>query len=171
MAATYELIEAITVGSGGASSIQFSSIPSTYTDLILKVSARSNTSRASNGFLFDIRPNNSSANMLRRSEYGEGSGTPQSSSGSDGYNMALNPSDYTAGVFSSTDIYIPNYAGSAAKSFSTDTVSENNASAALTLMGNMAWSQTSALSSLTLTPLAGSFVENSTAYLYGVKNA
>ena len=159
------------VGSGGATDITFSSIPSTYTDLVLKISVRSNTARASNGFLFDIRPNGSSANMTRRSVYGEGTGTPQSSSGSDGYNMALNPSDYTASVFSSTDIYIPNYAGATNKAISTDTVSENNATAVLTLLGSLLWSNTSAITSITLTPLAGSFVQYSTAYLYGVSNA
>lgn len=159
------------VGAGGAATISFSSIPSTYTDLVLKVSVRSNTSRASNGFLFDIRPNGSSTNMTRRSVYGEGTGTPQSSSGSDGYNMALNPSDYTSSVFSSTDIYIPNYLSSTNKSILTDTVSENNATAVLTLLGSLLWSNSSAITSITLTPLAGNFAEYSTAYLYGISNA
>jgi hypothetical protein len=109
--------------------------------------------------------------MTRLSVYGEGTGTPQSSSGSDGYNMALNPSDYTSSVFSSTDIYIPNYLSSTNKSISTDTVSENNATAVLTLLGSLLWSNSSAITSITLTPLAGSFVEHSTAYLYGVSNA
>ena len=41
MATTYTLISSVTVGSGGAASIEFTSIPSTYTDLVLKLSARS----------------------------------------------------------------------------------------------------------------------------------
>jgi len=40
MANTYTLIASSTVGSGGASSIDFTSIPSTYTDLVVKLSAR-----------------------------------------------------------------------------------------------------------------------------------
>ena len=37
MANTYVLISSSTVGSGGAASIDFSSIPATYTDLVLKL--------------------------------------------------------------------------------------------------------------------------------------
>ena len=36
MATTYTLISSVTVGSGGAANIEFTSIPSTYTDLLLK---------------------------------------------------------------------------------------------------------------------------------------
>ena len=43
MANTYTLIASNTVGSGGAASISFSSIPSTYTDLLVKISTRDNT--------------------------------------------------------------------------------------------------------------------------------
>ena len=40
MATTYTLISSVTVGSGGAASIEFTSIPADYTDLLLKVSMR-----------------------------------------------------------------------------------------------------------------------------------
>jgi hypothetical protein len=168
MAANYVLLEKITVGAAGASSVTFSGIPQTgYTDLVVKVTGRSTASRAGGGFLFDIRPNGSSANMTRKSVYGDGS-TATSGTGSDGQNMALDPSDYTSNTFSSTDIYIPNYTSSAYKSFSTDTVNENNATEVLTLLGAMLWSNTAAITSLQFTPLAGSFVQYSTFYLYGV---
>jgi hypothetical protein len=36
MAGTHKLIGSVTVGSGGSSSIEFTSIPATYADLILK---------------------------------------------------------------------------------------------------------------------------------------
>jgi hypothetical protein len=36
MATTYEIIASVTVGSGGAANIEFTSIPATYTDLVLK---------------------------------------------------------------------------------------------------------------------------------------
>ena len=44
MATTYKAISTVTVGSGGAASITFSSIPATYTDLVLKISGRHDTS-------------------------------------------------------------------------------------------------------------------------------
>ena len=40
MAVTHNLISTITVGSGGAASIDFTSIPQTYTDLLVKISLR-----------------------------------------------------------------------------------------------------------------------------------
>jgi hypothetical protein len=44
MATTYEAIATVEVGSGGAADIEFTSIPGTYTDLVVKVSARSTSS-------------------------------------------------------------------------------------------------------------------------------
>jgi hypothetical protein len=38
MATTYEAIATVEVGSGGAADIEFTSIPATYTDLVVKVS-------------------------------------------------------------------------------------------------------------------------------------
>jgi hypothetical protein len=35
MATTYEIIASVTVGSGGAADIEFTSIPATYTDLVV----------------------------------------------------------------------------------------------------------------------------------------
>jgi hypothetical protein len=35
MATTYEIISSVTVGSGGAADIEFTSIPATYTDLVI----------------------------------------------------------------------------------------------------------------------------------------
>ena len=66
MANTYTLISSVTVGSGGASSIEFTSIPSTYTDLLLNFSGRSNTNQASGGFACKIEFNGSSSNLSAR---------------------------------------------------------------------------------------------------------
>ena len=43
-AGDFESIATVTVGSGGAATMAFSSIPGTYTDLLVKVSARTNQS-------------------------------------------------------------------------------------------------------------------------------
>jgi hypothetical protein len=52
--ATYTLINSVTVGSGGAASMEFTSIPSTYTDLVVKISGRSdNTGSFANYLRFN----------------------------------------------------------------------------------------------------------------------
>ena len=44
MPVTYKPIATVTVGAGGAASIDFTSIPGTYTDLLVLISARSTRS-------------------------------------------------------------------------------------------------------------------------------
>jgi hypothetical protein len=167
MANTYTFIASSTVGSGGAASMTFSSIPATYTDLVVKMSARSNRA-AEIDDLFIIKPNNSSSNLTYRFVRGSGSTATSGTSG----NMYIPGSNATASTFSNNEIYIPNYAGSTNKSMSVDTTAENNATDAY--MGLMAvlWSDTTAISSVVLAPVYGTaFVQYSTATLYGIKSS
>ena len=55
--ATYTLISSVTVGAGGASSIDFTSIPSTYTDLLVKISARSTLNELNGGHAVGLKIN------------------------------------------------------------------------------------------------------------------
>jgi hypothetical protein len=52
-----------------------------------------------------------------------------------------------------------------------DGVSENNGTGALDFFTANLWSDTAAITSITLTAASGSFVQHSSFYLYGVKNA
>jgi hypothetical protein len=54
---------------------------------------------------------------------------------------------------------------------STDGASENNATDGRVAFNASLWSNTAAITSITLTPQAGSLMQYSTAYLYGVSNA
>jgi len=183
MANTYTLIGSpIVVGSGGASSISFTSIPNTYTDLVVKMSLRVDATTY-NEYGFTIAFNGSSANysfiMLR----GDGSGTPGSYNYSTyGYNMIgyipSSKSTSTANTFTNTEFYIPNYAGSNKKSLSIDTVEEQNQTTDYININAGLWSDTSgaggttpAITSLTFTPLSSNFVQYSTFYLYGISNS
>ena len=163
---TFVKIASVTVGSGGASSIDFTSIPSTYTDLVLKVSTRTNRAAATDGL--EIRLNGATTNHSGRRLTGDGTTAASSVSvygNTDGNNA-------TASTFGNAEIYIPNYAGSNYKSFSMDTVSENNATAnGMTLNANL-WSQTTAVSSITIVMSDGTaFNQYSTAVLYGIKSS
>lgn len=165
---TFELIASSTVGAGGASSIDFTSIPSTYTDLVLVSSLRSAGTSTTAALL---RFNGSSTNGSERDLNGNGSTT---SSGTDtnmyaGYAVV---SSYTASTFASNYLYIPNYAGSTNKSSSLDWVMENNATATNMSISANLWSNTAAINQITLVANGtNNFAQYSTAYLYGVKNA
>ena len=167
MPTTFTKIASVTVGSGGASSIDFTSIPSTYTDLVLKLSGRS----TANDNWANISFNGSTASFSSRGLYGDGS-SAGSYSRSDNVNTIANDSSTsTASTFSNGEIYIPNYAGSNNKSYSVDSVTENNATAALTSLVAGLRSNTAAITSITLTPNGGNFAQYSTATLYGINKS
>jgi hypothetical protein len=163
MATTYTLINSTTVGSGGAASITFSSIPSTYTDLLVKLSVRSDTTGYTNYYL-----KLNSTNPTQMALVGTGS---SASSNTTNYQYA-NAGGTTANTFTNTEFYIPNYTSSNAKSVSTDETVENNATAARDeLYAGLYSSVTSAVTSITITDIYGSWVQYSTAYLYGISNS
>jgi len=162
---TFTKIASVTVGSGGASSIDFTSIPQTYTDLCLKISVRSN--QANNANTLGITFNGSSANFTSRLIEGSGSSAGSFSSTNNIGNVQGTSS--TSSTFSSVDLYIPNYAGSTNKSYSADGVTENNGTTAYATLAAGLWSQTAAITSIGIT--ISSFVQYSTAVLYGIKNS
>ena len=169
MPSTYVQIgTAVVVGGGGTSSIDFSSIPSTYTDLVLKLSARA----TSLGGLVEevlVSINGSSANQTTRGLYGTGA-----AAGSQNVTKIMvlaDGSGATASTFGNAELYIPNYAGSTNKSMSSDSVSETNGTSGWQYLNASLWSQTAAITSISLTIAASTFVQYTTAYLYGVSNA
>ena len=156
----------VTVGSGGAATISFTSIPATYTDLLLKLSVRSNSASYKEVW---INPNSSTANGTARILQGDGSTATSYTATRYQAFGATNPTGSTASTFSSIDVYIPNYAGSNYKSLSGDGVGENNATAAYAELSASLWSDTSAITSLDIVlASAVSFVQYSTASLYGI---
>jgi hypothetical protein len=166
MANTYVALATVTVGSGGASSIDFTSIPQTYTDLIVKLSGRTLQTQVY-GVVY-MKFNGSTANQTAIRLYG-GDG----SAGSDNTVTAalLSGNNATASTFGTADIYIPNYTSSNFKSVSSDSVGETNGTSGIyvQLSANL-WSSTSAITSLSFYG-SNDFVQYTTATLYGIKNS
>jgi hypothetical protein len=168
MANTYTLISSVTVGAGGAANIEFTSIPSTYTDLVVKLSGRSNRSETTE--FLNLNLNSSASNFTNKTL--ESTGTTVYSGSYGAYIGSIPAATATANTFGSFEIYIPNYAGSNFKSISSDSVSENNINLAYSDLIASLWSQTAAITSIKLVPNnASNFVQYSTAYLYGISNA
>jgi hypothetical protein len=174
MANTYEAIATVEVGSGGAANIDFTSIPATYTDLLLKTSARSNYA-SGNWDNIILRINNSSSGIYDSILlYGDGSasGSLSNPSGTSVTYLYATNANNTASTFCNLEIYFPNYTSSNNKSFSIDNVTENNATDALAVITAGLWSNSAAINQITLTPNSTlNFVEYSTATLYGIKNS
>ena len=169
MSTNMELITSVTVGSGGAASVTLpatGTIPATYTDLKVVYSARSTQASIAVGAAFTF--NASTSNFSSKILYGSGSSAASFSQAR--YAGSMPGSTATASTFSNNEIYIPNYTSSNYKSYSVDTVTENNATESYAYIAAGLWSDTPALTSLTLTPDNGTFVEGSTFYLYGISN-
>ncbi len=169
MANTMTLIASSTVGSGGASSIDFTSIPGTYTDLMLMHSLRTSRSSTSESILLSF--NGVTTNRTNRRIYGSGT-TANSTSDTIMYAGQASGATATASTFGNSSIYIPNYAGSNNKSSSEDGVSETNATGVIMDLNANLWANTAAITSISLTgENSGTFQQYSTAYLYGIKNS
>jgi len=167
MANTYVKIgSTVTVGAGGASTISFTSIPATYTDLKIVVSARCDASNTA----FKIRFNGATTNLSTRYLYGQGSSAASYTEGSNIYGYE-NASTYTASTFGNTEIYVPNYTLSNGKSVSVDAVTENNATSAEMALFAGLWNSSAAITSVELVSNTGNFVQYSTATLYGISNS
>lgn len=167
MANTYVAIATVTVGAGGASTIDFLSIPSSYTDLQVLISARGTNASYVN-FYVGIKFNNSTTNLSSRVLLGSGS-SAASFSDTKIY-IPVSGGDTTANSFGSGQFYIPNYAGTTYKAVSAEGVSESNATAVDMYLTAGLWSNTAAINQITLyDPFSyHNFAQYSTATLYGI---
>ena len=169
MANTFELISSYTA-TGSVANISFTSIPATFTDLVLKMSLRSSVTDSSDPYdlVFTLNATSTITSKVLR---GNGSVVSSNSITDRILRAGPVPSNWTANTFSNGEIYIPNYAGSNYKSWSSDAVTENNATNAdMSIVAGLT-SIAAAITSITIAGAAGNLVEHSTAYLYGVSNA
>lgn len=173
---TYVAI-AKTVLTGTQATITLSSIPSTYTDLVLLYSARTNSADQRNDVKIQI--NSLTTGYTDTVVYAETT-TPASFRDVGAtldriYNWAgTNGANSTSNTFTNVELYFPNYAGSTKKVVSATIVQENNSTTnfyyILMAQANLV-DTTSAISSLTITSNTGSFVSGCRFDLYGIKNS
>lgn len=156
------LVSTVTVGAAGAASIEFTSIPQTGTDLLITWSTRS----TNNDDFVNVTFNGSSASFTERTLGANGASVfSETKTNFAGFKPV---SGTTANTHGNASMYIPNYAGSTNKSFSIDTVTEDNAAVAWQFIIAGLWSSTSAITSVALTVPTGLFAQYSTASLYTI---
>jgi hypothetical protein len=158
-----QLIESKTLATAQAS-IEFTSIPATFTDLVVVYSSRSTSDVVGNQDDIKLYLNNTTSTA--RTLFGTGSSTGSGNFGNNGGYAA--GSTTTANTFSNNSAYIPNYTGTTNKSISIDSVFENNGTAAVQALQASLVSVTVAVTSLKLEMTAGNFAVGSSASLYGI---
>lgn len=169
MPVTYSLIASAT-SNGSVASITFSAIPQTFTDLVVRISARNTGTNVDNSMA--IQPNGSSANDSSTWLSGSGSAASSSRSTADFNAGRITSGNATANTFGNNELYIPNYTVAANKPMSIFGVAETNATAVEMRVNAMLWSNTAAITSLNITTDGvGNFASGSTFFLYGIKNS
>ena len=171
MANTYTLISS-NILSSNAASVTFSAIPATYTDLVVRFSARANVASYSANLTMTL--NGSSSAVYSRTDIRADSSTATSTRTTSATSFSirsLTTGTSESNTFSTAEIYIPNYLVSANKPLSTVGATEGNTATAGTVYQNIAgalFSDTTAISSIALSSSAD-FVSGSSFYLYGIK--
>lgn len=149
--------------------VTFSSIPATYTDLVVRLSARRSASGRTD---LDIWFNSDTTNYSRTHLQGNGA-TATSGTGSGSklrvVNVVTGATD-TADSFNSVELYIPNYLSSTSKPISADGAHETNSTTAFRVVAAGLWylSPAEAITSISFQGAAGDFASGSTFHLYGI---
>jgi hypothetical protein len=162
MAKTYEPIATTTLGSATAS-YTFSSIPSTYTDLVLVTTAGN-----SNGSNTDIRLQFNGSSTGYSDTIVRGNGTATTSTRETSQTSVLAGwSDTT--LISNTIVSIQNYSN--ATTYKSTLSRTNNVPTSYVAAVVGLWQNTAAITSLTVLSGIGNFIIGSTFTLYGIKAA
>lgn len=172
MANTYTLIASNTL-STSASFVTFSSIPQTYTDLLVRYSHRStHASVTVNGQLYI---NNVTSGTKYSSTSLSGDGSAASSTRESNTNKIYYPtgtgSSATSNTFGSGEVYIPNYTASQNRVVSGFGVSETDATAAQIEIRAQLYRDTTAVTRLDFYLNFGDLASGSSFFLYGIKNS
>lgn len=166
MANTYTLIQAYNITSTTAS-VTFSSIPQTYTDLVVQLSARNNESDNATSLRCYFNGDTGNITVYELRAIGGTAGSYSISYAQAGYVASLQS---VADTFGIATIYIPNYTGSLTKSSIGDIVQSSSTQSENYAVGSSrSWNSGDAITSVTLASGGGSWVQYSNFYLYGIK--
>lgn len=172
---TYTLITSTTLTADTAS-VTFSSIPGTYTDLIIRLSARGDNGGTSTENIKLTLNSDTATNYSITALYATGT-TPSSNRNSSqavfDFDYGVDGSTATSNTFSSAEIYIPSYIVSQNKPLGIFSVAENNSATGngITDAAGL-WRNTAAITSISISPgTSAKFKSTSSFFLYGIKNS
>ena len=175
---SYESIQTVTVGSGGSSSVGFSSIPSTYKHLQLRIFGRGLSSSADRVSITVKVNSDTGTNYANHAVGGDGSSafTAQATSQGVGANnfmagiSAIVGSTGAANAFGASIVDILDYANTNKyKTFRSLAGQDQNSTSGRIALVSGLWQSTSAITTLDLNLESGSWAQYSVIALYGIK--
>jgi hypothetical protein len=166
----YESIATTTVGAGGVSSVTFSSIPSTYQHLQIRVTARGTQADVSDQI--GIQFNSDTGSNYAIHQLGTNGSSAFATGG--GTQTKIVPAYITGGnasanTFGAGIIDILDYANVNKNTTVRCLSGYDNSSSGYVILRSGLWVNTSAVSSITCLPDSGTFAQYSSFALYGIK--
>lgn len=165
----YDSIATVTVGSGGAANVEFTSIPSTYTHLQIRGIARDASTSGSINMQFNT---DTASNYSRHAIYGDGSGAYASAASTIAFVRPgfVATSSYGSNTFGAIVLDVLDYANTNKyKTMRSLAGVDNNGSGEMDFRSGL-WQSTSAITSIKLYVDGGSnFAQYSSFALYGIK--
>ena len=167
----FESIATVSVGSGGAANVEFTSIPATYTHLQIRILARGTNASAS---IYQKIQFNSDTSSIYADHYLLGDGASASAGAS--INAAFigvgstTGASATASIFGTIIVDVLDYANT--HKFKTIRNLEGfdvNGSGGFVMLTSGLYRSTSAITSIKLTPSAGNYAQYSSFALYGIR--
>jgi len=169
----YDSIATVTVGSGGSSSITFTSIPSTYTHLQIRALSRGNRAYTAENIIFMFNADGGT-NYADHLLYGNGSTVPAAADVSSSTPLAFRTSTsntQASNIFGTGVLDILDYANTnkykTVRSLSG--FDDNGGGYGQIWFTSGLWQSTAAINSITLTPVGTAIQQYSQFALYGVK--
>lgn len=180
MANTFTLIGTTTIGAGGSSSIGFSSIPATYTDLMIVGAIKTNRANPNDFIKGYFNTDQTDGNYAGYLSYGSATGSPTSltfagASAPRYFGECCGDTGAVTNNFSSTYIYIQDYATVGITKCYVSEGGQNawggtNNQIISTAIGR--WSGTAAINAVTFVPgVQTLWLQHSTLSLYGIKGS
>ena len=169
---SYESIATVSVGSGGSSTITFSSIPATFTHLQIRVMGRQTNGSADN--YANLRFNgDGGSNYSYHHLVGDGSTAAASSATSQTviYLQRYAAAGAAASIFGASVIDILDYQNTNKNKTIRNLGGNDRNGAGAIYFSSGAWFNTAAVTSITITPASNDWAEYSSFALYGIKGA
>ena len=170
----YESIATVTVGSGGAANVEFTSIPGTYTHLQIRGIAKDDGGTANTRFLVFRFNSDTGSNYAWHTLQGEGSVVNTNDGPSENYAYISGINEGTANVFTAFVIDILDYANTNKYKTARGLGGFDANGSGLITFNSSLWQNTNAITSITLdarATLLGNFEQYSHFALYGIRGA
>lgn len=167
-ATSFESIATVTVGSGGASTVDFTSISSTYTHLQVRFIAASSSADMDIWARFN---SDSGTNYARHRIYGDGSSVAADAEANSNAIDTFGRTGSGTSNFSGNVVDILDYANTNKYKTTRSLFGRDSNGSGYMMFSSGLWMNTNAITSISLFPQTGNFTQYSHFALYGCKSA